>query len=77
MLQKRLAHNLVKLRKSQNLSQEAAAELCDLSPRFWGKLEQCRANATIATLEKISHGLQISVEELLQERLAEGKNHLQ
>lgn len=67
MLNERLSKNLKKLRHENNWTQETAAELCDISPRFWGKIERCKANPTLGTLEKIASGLGVSVEELLKD----------
>ncbi len=69
MLKERLSKNLRIIRAAHKWSQETAAELCDLSPRFWSKVELCKANASIETLEKISVGLQVSVEDLLKENM--------
>ena len=67
MLKERLAKRLKNLREENHWTQEMAAELCSLSPRFWGKIEQCKASPSIETLEKIAKGLNISVEDLLKE----------
>ncbi|MBC8535371.1 helix-turn-helix domain-containing protein [Feifania hominis] len=74
MLKEKLSRNLRKLRSSMNLTQETAAELCDLSPRFWGKLERCEATPSVDTLEKISLGLQVSLEALFEEDEVGGAN---
>lgn len=69
MLEKRLARNLRKIRLEHKWSQETAAELCDISERYWGKLERGQAAATIVVLEKLERGLQIPATELLSETL--------
>ena len=66
MLKENLSQSLKNERKKQGLTQESAAELCNLNPRFWGKMEQKKASASIDTLEKISTGLHIKVEDLLR-----------
>lgn len=66
MLKENLAKKLKAVRKKNNWTQEEAAELCDLSPRFWGKMERGTASASVETLEKIALGLKISVSELFQ-----------
>ena len=66
MLRERLARNLKQLRRERNWTQEAAAERCDISPRYWGKLEQGKAAASLDTLDKIAAGLQLEPEVLLR-----------
>lgn len=74
MLEKRLARNLLKIRQENKWSQETAAELCDISERYWGKLERGQAAATIIVLEKLERGLQVSAAELLSETLKISKD---
>lgn len=74
MLEKRLARNLLKIRQENKWSQETAAELCDISERYWGKLERGQAAATIVVLEKLERGLQVSAAELLSETLKISKD---
>lgn len=74
MLEKRLARNLRKIRQENKWSQETAAELCDISERYWGKLERGQAAATIVVLEKLERGLQVSAAELLSETLKISKD---
>lgn len=72
MLEKTLAQKLIEIRKKNKWNQETAAELCDISPRYWGKIERCQASASIAVLDKISKGLHISAAELLSENQTPG-----
>lgn len=67
VLRERLASQLKSIREKYGWTQEHAAELCGLSPRFWRKLELGRAAASVDTLEKLSLGLHMGVGELLQE----------
>jgi len=74
VLEERLAQNLIEMRNKNGWTQETAAELCGLSVRYWGKMERCQATATLATLNKITAGLNISATELLDEVLYEGSS---
>jgi len=67
VLEETLARNLIKIRNKNNWTQETVAELCDLSVRYWGKMERCQTTATLSTLNKITTGLNISAAELLNE----------
>ncbi|WP_343253059.1 helix-turn-helix transcriptional regulator [Ligaoa zhengdingensis] len=67
MLKERFGKNLKHQREQRKLTQEMAAELCDLSSRYWGKIERGDAAASIDTIEKVSIRMNISVEELLKE----------
>lgn len=67
MLRKILSHNLKRLRRVKGLTQEEAAELCNISPRYWRKLEQTQAAATIDVLEKIINGLEGDIQDLFRE----------
>ena len=69
MLKERFAKNLKNQREKRKLTQEAAAELCDLSSRYWGKIERADAAVSIDIIEKISAGLNVSIEELLKEEV--------
>lgn len=64
MLKEYLARNLKSMRRKNDWTQEVAAELCGLSPRFWGKIERGKASASVDTLEKITSGLNIGIDEL-------------
>ena len=70
MLKELLGKNLKYHRQQRKLTQEMASELCDLSPRYWGKIERGDAAASIDTIEKISVGMEIDIAELFQEREA-------
>ena len=67
VLRERFARNIKYQREKHRWTQETAAEICDLSPRYWGKLERGAAAASIDTMEKVSKGLRIGIEELLKE----------
>ena len=78
MLKKQFGKNLKYQREQRKLTQEMASELCDLSPRYWGKLERGEVAASIDTIEKVSRGMQISIEELMkEERTEEGAESIE
>jgi len=54
-------------RKQKRLSQEELAELCDFHPTYIGQLERGEKNATLESVNKLSHGLGISLDELLKD----------
>lgn len=54
-------------RKQQHLSQEELAELCDFHPTYIGQLERGEKNATLESINKLSRGLGISLNELLKD----------
>lgn len=54
-------------RKQQHLSQEELAELCDFHPTYIGQLERGEKNATLESVNKLSQGLGISLNELLKD----------
>lgn len=51
-------------RKLKHLSQEQLAEKCKLHPTYIGQLERGEKNATLESIQKISFGLDITLEEL-------------
>jgi len=54
-------------RKQKRLSQEELAELCNVHPTYIGQLERGEKNATLESISKLSHGLDISLDELLKD----------
>ena len=69
-LRRILAHNVRTLRRQQNLSQEALADLCGLHRTYIGSIERSERNATLGTLATLATALNVSVPQLLtlQER---------
>ena len=67
MMKENFGRNLKYQRKRRELTQEEAAELCELSPKYWGKLERGEAAATVDTLEKIAMAMGMSVGDLLED----------
>ena len=54
-------------RKELHLSQEQLAELCDFHPTYIGQLERGEKNATLESVCKLSQGLGISLNTLLED----------
>lgn len=54
-------------RKQMRLSQEALAELCDFHPTYIGQLERGEKNATLESISRLSQGLGIPLNKLLED----------
>ena len=67
MLKERFARNVKLQRESRQWTQEVAAEKCDLSPRYWGKIERADVAVSIEVMEKISVGMEVPIADLLWE----------
>lgn len=67
-LQERLAQNVLRLRKVDDMSQEEAAHLCQMSTRLYQRAESEEANLTLATIARICDGFRVDVVELFGER---------
>ena len=68
MLREIFGRNIKYHRVQQGLSQEAAADLCSISSKYWGKVERGEQSATVDTIDKISVGLKVAAANLLDER---------
>lgn len=64
-LDKNIAENLKRIRKSKNMSLDALAEKTGVSKSMLGQIERGESNPTVATIAKIVDGIRISFEELL------------
>lgn len=64
-LDKNIAANLKRIRKSKNMSLDVLAEKTDVSKSMLGQIERGESNPTVATIAKIVDGIRISFEELL------------
>ena len=56
-----------KTRKQEGLSIENFALRCDIHPSYVGHIERGMQNPTLSTLERISQGLRISMEDLFKD----------
>ncbi|MEZ3463137.1 MAG: XRE family transcriptional regulator [Lachnospiraceae bacterium] len=64
-LDKNIAANLKRIRKSRNMSLDAMAEKTGVSKSMLGQIERGESNPTVATIAKIVDGIRISFEELV------------
>ena len=68
-LDKNIAVNLKRIRKSENLSLDALAQRTGVSKSMLGQIERGESNPTITTLAKIVNGLRVSFEELVYQKM--------
>ncbi|MCC8049900.1 MAG: helix-turn-helix domain-containing protein [Clostridiales bacterium] len=62
---KAIGERIREARKAQNLTQEEAAERCDITPSFYGNVERGDKKMSLETLVKISRGLSVSSDTIL------------
>ncbi len=60
------ARNLKRVRKAQNLSQEALAERACMHRTYVGSVERQERNISIDNMEKLSIALGVTLEELVR-----------
>lgn len=76
-----IGRRIRRVRKMQNLTQEMAAEKCDITAAYYGNIERGDKKKSVETLAKVSIGLKISVDYLLfgdeQDKLAEYLSEIQ
>lgn len=65
-LVQRLGERIRQLRKFRGLSQEQLGELSGLHTNYIGQIERGEKNLTIETLEKVTSGLRITLDELFR-----------
>jgi transcriptional regulator with XRE-family HTH domain len=63
-----LADNIRDFRRTQGISQEKLAEMCNLHRTYVGSVERGERNVTLSTLEVIAAALGVTVPNLLTER---------
>ncbi len=68
-LRRILAYNVRALRRQKNLSQEELADLCSLHRTYVGSIERAERNATLSTLEALASALNVSVPDLLTQKV--------
>ena len=66
-----VARNLKAIRKCKGLSQNQAAELCDMSERHYGEIERGEVNFTLETRVKLCIGLNVTPYELYGDLVVE------
>ncbi len=65
-LDKNIAVNLKRIRKSKNMSLDMMAEQTGVSKSMLGQIERGESNPTVTTIGKIVEGIRVSFEELIQ-----------
>jgi len=61
MLEKQIADKIRKIRKNKGYTLEQLGKLADLSKGLLSRIENCQVSPPIATLSKISHGLEVEL----------------
>ena len=65
-LRKAFARNLRAARQTRKVSQEELAELAELDRTYVSALERCLYSASLDTIERIAHALEMEPSALLQ-----------
>jgi len=66
-----IALNIKVERTIKKLTQAQLAELIDVHEKYIGKIETGKQNITIKTLNKIANALNISITQLIKNRISE------
>ena len=61
MLEKKIADKIKKIRKRKGYTLDQLGRLTDLSKGLLSRIENCQVSPPIATLSKISHGLEVPI----------------
>lgn len=61
-----LSSSVLSICDSRDLSYEAASELCDLSPRYFGSIARDKTAPSVNTLKKLCRGLEKTPNDLLK-----------
>ena len=64
-IDKNIATNLKRIRKSRNLSLDMLADITGVSKSMLGQIERGESNPTVTTISKIVDGLNVAFEELI------------
>lgn len=67
-LEKNIAVNLKRIRKSKNMSLDMLSERTGVSKSMLGQIERGESNPTVATLAKIVEGMHVPFEELIYQK---------
>lgn len=67
-LDKNIAENLKRIRKSRNMSLDMLAEKTGVSKSMLGQIERGESNPTVTTIAKIVDGIKVSFEELIYQK---------
>ena len=64
-IDRNIAYNLKRIRKSRNLSLDMLAEKTGVSKSMLGQIERGESNPTVTTVSKIMEGIKIPFEDLI------------
>ena len=64
-IDRNIAYNLKRIRKSRNMSLDMLAEKTGVSKSMLGQIERGESNPTVETVSKIMEGIKISFEDLI------------
>ena len=67
-IDKNIAFNLKRIRKSKNMSLDMLAERTGVSKSMLGQIERGESNPTVSTIGKIVEGLKVPFEQLIYNR---------
>lgn len=67
-LDKNIAENLKRIRKSRNMSLDMLAERTGVSKSMLGQIERGESNPTLATIAKIVDGIRVPFEDLIYQK---------
>ena len=67
-IDKNIAFNLKRIRKSKNMSLDMLAERTGVSKSMLGQIERGESNPTVSTIGKIVEGLKVPFEQLIYDR---------
>lgn len=67
-IDKNIAYNLKRIRKSRNLSLDMLSEKTGVSKSMLGQIERGESNPTVTTVSKIMEGIKVPFEELIYKR---------
>ena len=65
-LHERLSHNVLRLRKARQWTQEEAAHQTDMSTRLLQRIEAGETNVTLTTLARLVEGFEVDVLDLFR-----------
>jgi XRE family transcriptional regulator, regulator of sulfur utilization len=71
---KLLAKNIKMLRDQKAISQEKAAEICDLHRNTIGRLERCEIDISMTQLARLAKGFRVNVTDLLEDHTSRKKD---
>ena len=64
-IDRNIAYNLKRIRKSRNMSLDMLAEKTGVSKSMLGQIERGESNPTVATISRIMEGIKVSFEDLI------------